>query len=222
MASAVPVFINCRDRVRDLRGLVAWLEAAGHERIVLLDNASTWEPLLAYLAESPHEVRRLGVNRGSRALWEIGAPDEWFVYTDPDIVPIRECPNDAVEHLREVAQRHPGHPKVGLGLYLEDVPPQMPSLALERSYYAAELEPGVFDAPVDTTFALYRPRAQFTYRALRCGWPYQARHMSWYRAKPGEEDTYYLERAACGPLGSSWADQHNKRRKDARPCQTGL
>lgn len=43
------MFVLCRDRVEPLRELVDWLELAGLERIVLIDNDSAYEPLLAYL-----------------------------------------------------------------------------------------------------------------------------------------------------------------------------
>lgn len=206
----IPVYVNVRDRVSTLRQLVAWLEDAGHERIYLLDNASTYEPLVEYLRESPHSVVCLGANYGSRAIWRADnlVPSEWFVYTDPDVVPIQECPPNAVAHLHELAERH-GFPKAALGLYLGDVPADMPSLGLERSLVAPprELEPGVFDSMADTTFALHRPGATFSYLSLRTGWPYQARHASWYVTEPGEEDRYYLDRAIPGPDGSSWAER---------------
>lgn len=207
----VPIYINVRDRVKTLRRLVAWLEAAGYERIVLLDNASTYEPLLEYLNESPHNVVRFGVNHGSRALWRASVvPSEWFVFTDPDLLPVEECPADVVEHLHEIAEYHK-FPKAALGLHLDDVPASMDSLEWERSLVSREreLEPGVYDSMADTTFALYRPDAAFGYTALRTGWPYQARHTSWYVKEPSAEDRYYLERAIPGPDGSSWAQGLN-------------
>lgn len=204
-----PILINVRDRVTSLRALVKWLEAAGHERLVLIDNASTYEPLLDYLDESPHEVIRLGVNHGSRALWIAGlVPSEPFVYTDPDVIPTADCPADAVDHLADLLNRYPSFQKAGLGLYLEDVPESLPSLEWERSLVSPdrELEPGVFGSLIDTTFALYRPGARFDYHAIRCGAPYTARHTSWYVDEPNGEDTYYLAHAMPGPLGSSWKD----------------
>ena len=68
-----PILINVRDRVTPLRKLVSWLELAGHERITLLDNDSTYPELLTYLDASPHEViRRLARTWGSRALLAFG------------------------------------------------------------------------------------------------------------------------------------------------------
>lgn len=208
-----PIYINCRDRVSTLRDLVAWLERAGHERIVLLDNDSTWEPLIDYLGATPHQVVRLGENLGCRALWDAGlVPDEWFVYSDPDLVPIEDCPLDAVCHLRELAERH-GAVKAGLGLYLDDLPASLPCLAWERSLVSEDrlLEPGVFSSLIDTTFAIYRPSAAFTPHAIRTGHPYQVRHPSWYltESQLSDEDRHYLAFARSDASGSSWAQGQN-------------
>lgn len=205
--AGVPIYINVRDRVTTLRSLVAWLEKAGHERITLIDNASTYPPLLDYLARSPHVVVRPGRNLGSRAIW-CGdlVPNEPFVYTDPDVLPVDNCPRDAVARLAELLGRYP-HPKAALGLYLDDTP-DFQSKDWERSLVGADraLAPGVFDSLADTTFALYRPSAPFTLTALRTGAPYQCRHIPWYHlGEPDEEECYYLAHAIKGPMGSSWA-----------------
>lgn len=235
-----PVIINCRDRVTPLRALVDWLERAGHERIVLLDNASTYPELLDYLDKSPHEVIRGVGNLGAQALWklpqhEILIGTRPFVYTDPDCVPIDDCPLDAVEFLHELLERYPHAPKAGLGLYTDDVyDPQL--LKWERDTllnpepngrwkgrlgYALSERPGplcgahVFDSWIDTTFALYRPGTQYGLPALRTGLPYQCRHISpsWYPEDPlSDENQYYLDRAEGGPLYSGWKGQHGRRR----------
>jgi len=139
-----------------------------------------------------------------------GAPAEWFVYTDPDVVPISTCPLDAVAHLRMLLERFPDRPKAGLGLYIDDLPAGHPQITWERRLVseAGRLAPAVYAAPVDTTFALYRPGSAFTYEALRTAAPYLLRHVPWYVSDPGEEDRYYLDRAMPGRQGSTWARRH--------------
>ena len=133
----IPCFINCRDRLTDLRKLVDWLESTGIQRIILMDNDSSYEPLLAYYEETPHEVKRLGQNIGSRAIWDANlAPNEHFVYTDPDVLPHEECPLDAIDYLFELSNRYPDLPKVALGLFIEDLPGDH---YLKRAFFADAL-----------------------------------------------------------------------------------
>ena len=141
-------------------------------------------------------------------------PDEPFGYTDCDIVPTEACPLDAVAHLHRLMDEHQ-RPKVGLGLYLDDVPADMPCLGWERELVSVQRETqtvvsgcAVFDSLIDTTFALYEAGAAFQYEALRTGAPYLARHNSpaWYGGELDDEDRYYLERAETGPTGSSWKE----------------
>jgi hypothetical protein len=214
-----PIFINCRDRVTDLRRLVDFLEQAGHARITLLDNTSTYPPLLDYLAASPHTVVRLP-NLGSRSLWRAGlVPSEQFVFTDPDLVPIDECPHDLVDVLREALAASP-YTKAGVGLYLDDTPADMPSRGWEEG---PEINGPMLTARsrhslVDTTFALYEPDTHFELQSTRTIYPYLMRHLSWYVQEGYEnaEDRYYLEHAEGHQLASSWAiEYHAKRLPDS-------
>lgn len=211
----VPVYINARDRLTDLSALVDWLENAGYQRLVLIDVDSSYPPLLDYLADSDHEVVILHENLGSRAPWKAGiVPNEWFAYTDCDILPIEECPTNIVEHLYQLLQRNHTQPngipysKAGLSLKNDDVPDPFPSKAWEQGpeINGAVLDhTGARDSLVDTTFALYRPSANFELQAIRSGHPYQARHMGWYRRVLDEEHRYYLDHALHGPGGTtSW------------------
>ncbi|HXY91041.1 MAG TPA: hypothetical protein VEP49_01055 [Acidimicrobiia bacterium] len=208
----VPIFVNCRDRVTSLRLLVAWLERAGHEHIVLVDNASTYPALLEFYESTPHEVVRLDQNYGQTALWDAGLLDRLgvtghFVLTDPDVVPSDECPLDAVAHFAEVLARHPDAVKVGFSLRIDDLPRSYrlrdAVIEWERAFWTHEVEPGVFEAPLDTTFALHVPRAGYRQDVgLRTAPPYTARHLPWYAdsGAPTEEDRYYVEHARDGVL----------------------
>jgi len=210
----VPIFVNCRDRLSPLLSLLEWLEGAGHTRIYLVDNDSTYPPLLAYYETTPHTVVRLGENLGHKAIWISGAvkahaAGEYYVATDPDIVPVPECPPDAVAHFRSLLDRHPDRDKVGFGLKIDDLPRQYRFARevreWEGKFWEREVEPGVYDAPIDTTFALHRPETEFVASdvlpnhasSLRTGEPYVARHTSWYvnSRRPDAEERYYRAHA---------------------------
>lgn len=207
-----PVFITVRDRVEPLRQLLAWLERAGQREVWLIDNASTYPPAVAFLAEAEqHEgwhVVRTGRNLGQRAPWLSGtvqrhAHGRYFIVSDPDVVPDDDCPLDALDHFRALLDRYPDLDKAGFGLRIDDLPEHYPLRAdvidWERPYWRDEVEPGVFRAAVDTTFALYRPleRPDQMLRAVRTGAPYVARHLPWYTdpAALSEEDRYYRDHA---------------------------
>jgi hypothetical protein len=205
------VFVLCRDRVESLRDLVEWLERMGFERIHLLDNDSAYEPLLDYYRGIPHDVIRLGRNVGKNALWTdrrfkplIGR--RRFVYTDPDVVPVAECPLDVIAKFDDLLDRYKHVGKVGFGLCLDDLPEhyrfRSEVLEWESQFWDAglEVEPGVFQAPIDTTFALYRSWSSRVppIDALRTGWPYVARHTTWYLDSdaPTAEEQFYADRLA--------------------------
>lgn len=212
-AKSVPIFINVRDRLEPLEKLLDWLEKAGHTNIVLINIASSYPPLLKFLQACPYRVVNLKRNLGPLALWMMPGlkkiiRQEWFVYTDSDVVPTESCPLDAVAYLYQLLQRFPNYMKAGLGLRLDDIPDRYQSkqkvIAWESGLYGRELAPGVFQADVDTTFALYRPRAPRTCPAMRTRGQYEARHTPWYidSANPDEEELYY--HAHAWPVSRHW------------------
>ena len=214
-AAEVPVFIPVRDRLTPLRELLTWLEVAGHDEIWLIDNASTWPPLVEFLATTSHRVVHAGANLGHRSPWLTGsvqrhAFDRPYVVSDPDVIPDEDCPLDAVSHLAGLLARHGDLDKAGLGLRIDDLPDHYPLAGAVRSWEARfwqdEIEPGVFRADVDTTFALYRPmrRRPRENAAVRTGAPYRARHLPWYLDPEAltEEDRHYRDHA--DPSVSNW------------------
>jgi len=209
-----PVIVIVRDRLEPLAQLLAWLERAGAQRVVLVDNASTYPPLVENLADSPHEVIRLDRNLGHRSPWLAGIAqrlgwDRPYLVTDPDVVPTDDCPLDAIDHLHGVLDRHRWLTKVGLGLRIDDLPGRYAHrddvMAWEAQFWRQEIEPGLFAAHVDTTFALHRagPTPAEQHHA-RTGWPYVARHLPWYAdsANPTDEERYYRAHVDAGV--NSW------------------
>ena len=64
----------------------------------------------------------------------------------------------------------------------------------ESQFWERRLAPRVYDAQIDTTFALYHQPAPHRFdRAVRTGFPYVARHTPWYlddRSLPEDEAFY--------------------------------
>lgn len=216
----VPILINSFNRLHSLRRLVDWLLRAGYVDIHVIDNASTYPPLLGYLTalEQDRRVRvtRLAANAGHLAIWQeklldrLGIDTE-YVYTDPDVVPIEACPRDLVGVLQSVLDDNPGIARAGTGLRLDDLPEtyrhRTHAIDWERQFWLRPAAPGLFHAPIDTTLALYRPKSghDFAKRSIRLGWPYLAAHEGWYlnHAEPSEEDLFYQATSRAGT--SHWS-----------------
>ena len=205
----VPIFVNSFNRLTCLRQLLEWLCAAGHRRIFVVDNASTYPPLLDYLDEVERHhiatVIRLPENVGHLAIWACGLLDRLgitseYVYTDPDVLPADFCPPDLVGFLQAVVAENPEILAAGPGLRLDDIPDHYPHraavLAWEGQFWLRPAAPRLFRAGIDTTFALYRPGANHTLgtgRSIRTGWPYLAAHEGWYsdHQSPTDEEMHY-------------------------------
>ncbi len=201
----VPIIINNYNRLDCLLLLTEALTSRGYYNIHIIDNASTYPPLLEYYKTCPHTVHRFDVNYGHKSLWRSGLISkfrrDYYVYTDPDVVPVEECPDDFIEYFLGILGRYKNAVKVGFGLLIDDLPDHYDSkqkvMDWEARHWEQEVEPGVYRAPIDTTFALYRPwsyhKANLYVEQYRTGRPYAARHLPWYTdsANPSEEDKYY-------------------------------
>jgi hypothetical protein len=215
-----PIFIQNFNQRTYLQRLLNWLLAAGYRNICIIDNNSTYSPLLQLYGDletsSPIKVLRRGQMGGRCVLWDDAILDRFgvsgpFVYTDSDIVPDWSCPNDIIGQLAKLLREHREIFKAGLGLRIDNLPARYQfrddAFHWEKQFWMAPVLPGAFLAPIDTTFALYRPDSVFeTAPALRTGWPYLARHETWYQdsANLCEEDRYYRSEVESSSR-SHWA-----------------
>jgi len=212
----IPVFIVNRNRLDAMRALVDWLRAAGTRRIVIMDNRSDYPPLLKYYEALPEGVRvmLMDENHGPFVLWQQGVHkvlDTPYIVTDSDLVPADFCPDDLVPALLQTLQRFPDAGKVGPGLRIDNLPDAYREVDTvrkwESQFWEQPLGEGCYAAPIDTTFALYPPRAEFTRdaRNVRLGYPYVLEHTPWYvdDAAMSDEETYY--RANTSPVFSHWS-----------------
>lgn len=204
----IPVFIICYQRVEPLKKLVAWLESVGLHKIVFLDNNSSYLPLKEYYDSSPYQKLLLYRNMGHTAPWNLDVirtliPDDFYIVSDPDVLPVDYCPDDAVSHLIDLHDQHRAYIKIGLGLKIDDLPKHYTLRdsvkEWESQFWKTKVGDGVFEAGVDTTFALYKPYSYdyVLHPSLRTDEPYVARHEPWYKnpKKPSEEDLYYRKLA---------------------------
>lgn len=201
----VPIIINNFNRLEMLVKLINALEERGYTNIYILDNASTYPPLLEYYKSCKYEVVFLNKNVGYLALWQTDVYKRfysgYYIYTDPDVVMVDDCPDDFVELMYNLLQKYPYCMKVGLSLKIDDLPDyyheKAKVLEWEKQFWKYEVENNVFEAPVDTTFALYRPFVKWGANSyimqLRTGYPYQLHHLPWYSDMNNltEEELFY-------------------------------
>ncbi|MGE5419608.1 MAG: glycosyltransferase family 2 protein [Chloroflexota bacterium] len=222
----IPVIINNFNRVTSLRLLIDSLEKRGYKNIIIIDNNSTFPPLLEYYKKCPYRLLRLKDNLGSNALWKISLYEEvkkdFFVYTDSDMVPVDECPGDFMLFFLNTLKTHRLAQKVGFSLKIDDLPDnnlmKQSIIGFEEHFFTDYREDELLcRAPIATTFAMYRPFGQRKHAnnhitMYRTDFPYMARHLPWYQdtLKPDDEERYYLEH-----LGhSTWWTTRGKRAMD--------
>ena len=213
----VPIIINNYNRLEYLLRLIASLESRGYHNIHILDNKSNYQPLLKYYETCPYEVLHLSKNFGFPALWKSGVYERFkssfYVYTDSDMEIDDDCPADFMNRFGSLLLKYPFCSKVGFGIRIDNLPEcfnlRDQVREHEAQFWEKEVEPGVFKAVIDTTFALYPPYtegASSPYKTMfRLGSPYVIRHLPWYvdSSNLSEEDKYYLSTIAAST--SHWS-----------------
>ena len=216
----IPVIINNYNRLSMPLQLLAFLEKCGFKNIIILDNNSTYPPLLDYYKTCKHKVIRNNQNLGHLALWKAGLYHQYkwdyFVYTDSDVVPIDECPLNFISKFKEKLSKYTELDKIGFGIKIDDLPSYFTLkdsvVKYEQAYWSKEVEPGLYDAKLDTTFALYKPLSNmkfdevYTLKSFRFGHPYLIKHLPWYidASNLTDEDANYIN---TSNISSSFSQQ---------------
>ena len=203
----IPIIINNYNRYEMLCKLINSLVQRGYYNIYILDNKSTYPPLLEYYQRCPHKVIKLDKNYGFQALWLNKSifqqfKNNYYVYTDADMEIDPQCPNNFIEFFISILKKYPLSQKVGFGIRIDDLPNCYANkdkvIEWEKQFWKKELSPGLYKAWIDTTFALYRP---FAYGptserlTIRTGSPYLIKHLPWYIDSENltDEELYYIK-----------------------------
>lgn len=212
----VPIYINARNLLTPLKKMVEYLVRIPGARPIIVDNDSTWEPLLEWYKSCPVEVIKTGVN-GGKFGWEnhvlnhesMGIP--YYVVTDSDL-DLSSVPVDVLDVLKRGLEENSDILKCGLSLDLDSIPDSYSRkeevLAWEAKWHASE-RGSFFEAGIDTTFAMRRsaehPGRQ-TWSGLRAKRPYTAIHWPWTWTPEliaeSEEIRHYISTA--NPDGLHW------------------
>lgn len=216
---AIPIVIMSYNQLYYLKKLLLFLQNAGHTNIIILDNNSDYKPLLDFFESlSCHiKVIRLTENYGHNVFWNQKAlfkdiTKGYYVVTDPDIVPVDDCPDDFLSYFKKLLDKDRKLSKVGFSLKIDDIPEENPNknkiVNWEERFWKVKTKKGDYLASIDTTFALYPPKNiwQFRknfYHAIRTKPPYSAMHGGWYVDINNltKEQHYYMKSANTS---SSW------------------
>lgn len=202
---SIPIIINNFNRLDSLKKLLHSLEIRGYSKIIILDNDSTYPPLLEFYDSTSYEVVYLRKNIGSKALWESDVfrrfRRSFYVYTDSDVVLDNLCPSDFMQVLLKVLKKYPACLKVGLGIRIDDLPDcykeKEYAIWWESQFWKDRVDDLLFKARVDTTFALYRPFCKggsTPHLVFRTDFPYVIQHLPWYQDTENlsQEEKYYI------------------------------
>lgn len=201
-----PIIINNFNRYTMLKDLVGCFEKRGYGNIYIIDNNSTYPPLLEYYNTIPYHVFRLKENLGFMSFKKSGIykmfRNKYYVYTDSDIFLPDSCPDDFIEFFFNELKSHKYISKVGNALRIDDLPDcykfKTQVLEWESKHWENNVGNDRFIARIDTTIALYRPNFMVGSLCpgnhLRIAGKYTAVHRPWYLDSDNldEEEKYYI------------------------------
>jgi hypothetical protein len=225
MNKDIHIVILNRDRLYPLKDQVDVLKRKGYHNITIIDNQSTYQPLLDWYKESELDVFYNDITENSchafRDLVLMGHPkfveitSNWYVFNDSDIIPLDDVPDNFINDLVEYAIRHK-RSKVGMSIKIDDLDMSYPLNAWVHSYESTYWTNAIVDGgvelyphPIDTTFAVHAPHTIPTWSndTLRVGVPYIVKHAPFYYDPENlpEDEKYYLER--INRSSSNWSSK---------------
>ena len=207
----IPIIIISFNQFFYLKQLVSFLKKHDYNNIAILDNNSTYPPLLDYFNDIEKDVKihRFNKNYGHRVFWKQKTIFDkyakgYYVVTDPDIVPVNECPHNFLKHFKEILDANSEINKVGFSLKIDDIPDTNKEketiIKWENQFWRNLTKNKNYVAKIDTTFALYRPKTIAPiwldfFKAIRVKYPYIAKHGGWYVDSNNltKEQEYYVK-----------------------------
>jgi hypothetical protein len=218
--SNLKVVINNRNRLSTTKKLVEDLLDRNTNFIWIIDNDSTYPPLLDWYNKIPKEVSVFKYyNVGHLALFSTGLinsiEEEWCFYTDSDIELNPKMPVDYQQQMLDIAIQL-NCKKIGLALSVSDIPDhyrfKQQVLRNEDKWWQEEVSPNIFKADTDTTFSLIKKVDQF--QSYRIAGDFTCKHIPWYFNIDNldEEETYYLNNCE-DHLVTQYSKQHKYKKE---------
>lgn len=196
-SDTIPVVVICWNNMTFIKGFVNQLKKYKNP-ILLLDNKSTYEPLLNYYKEIKDElkdkitIRLLEENYGSEVYTKLKQelPDIYLL-SDPDLELNPNMPHNFAEILLEISNKYKAY-KVGAAIKIEDnntfiqCEEYFKGQSIqdwESQFWKNKIEDStyeLYDAEVDTTFCLVN-NAYSNSKQIRIAGDFTVKHLPWYK-----------------------------------------
>ena len=195
----IPIILNNRNLLTwtsEMVGLCKTFEEVGD--IIIVDNDSTYEPLLEWYESKPCEIIKT-TNNGHLSPWIIGLPNKitssYYVVSDCDL-DLSITPKDVLLFLKEKLIKYPDYTRIGLSLENWDVPEKSPYHEFLKKWSKINWDLNsvndglVVNQQFDTTFGLYDIKKNYRGNNCTSYLPYSTKHIPWEFT---EEDISNLE-----------------------------
>jgi len=198
-----PIYLTNMNRLTTTKKMVEDLfKLNGNARINIIDNASTYPPLLKWYDEIENDVNiiKQEVNLGPWTFFYSGhflnCPDDFYVYSDADLELNPNMPYNWQEILMDYHKRW--NRKASLVLRLDDVPEgdmKKHILYHQSVCWNPTDEENVWHGVTDMTFSFDAKSKGHRYDSVRIGGNFACRHIPWYvnSLNISEEEKYYLD-----------------------------
>lgn len=215
----IKCYIINYNRLSTLKGMIEYLSKENRIQIIVVDNKSTYQPLLDYYKSSEFidkaQLLQMDKNYGYKVCWtkKLIPKNEKYIITDSDLR-LDKIPNNWLDVMLLALDRNSQYLKIGFSLDIFNIPNSNPLknniISWEMKFWFNDIGIG-FDAPIDTTFALYREKclSHILGPAIRLHKPYMAIHLPWLDTPQTltEEDVYYYEHINTNIEQSHWSRQ---------------
>lgn len=188
---------TCKKMVEDL------FKLSPSANIYIIDNASTYQPLLDWYEEVKNDIKIIknNTNLGPWSFFYSGhynnINSEIYIYSDADLELNPNMPYNWQEIFLHYLEKYKRKPS--LALRMDDIPESSDILSIIKNHqsvcwYPTE-EENIYKAVTDMTFSMDKKSNGYRYESIRIAGNFTCRHIPWYINFDNitEEEKYYLE-----------------------------
>lgn len=199
-----PIYLTNMNRLTTTKKMVEDLfKLNGNSKINIIDNASTYPPLLEWYEEVKNDINIIynSINLGPWTFFYGGTytttNSDYYIYSDADLELNPNMPYNWQEIMLDYINKYDR--KSSLVLRIDDIPDnyEFKNKILEHQsvcWYESE-EKEVYKAITDMTFSMDKKSNGYRYESIRLGGNFTCRHIPWYTnfENIDEEEKYYLK-----------------------------